>query len=453
MISKSLYFKMLVRILMLLLSSLAAGLLYSLEKEFWALACFFLSLLLGANLLYFVNTINRRLYYFFEAVSNEDTSITFPKSSDHLIQDLNDSLAKVNLKIQKVRMEAMEQEHYFQALLEHAATGMMTFNDKGFILHSNKQLKELIGVQVLTHINQLQRIAPGLYQATQSVALQETCLVNLTAAQSNKSNKQLLLRSNSFVKHGEKLTLLSVQDIQNQLDEKELDAWQKLIRVMMHEVMNSITPIHSLSDSLSQFYLKEGRKIRIDELSEQVLDSTIQGLAVISEQGKGLISFVESYRQLTQLPQPDMRPLVLKDLLNSVGILAASLDEAVQAKLHIESAKDIQILGDSNLLSKVLINIIKNAFEARGTKAQVQVGVQVEKQPDGMVEIHITDDGIGIAQELLDKIFVPFFTTKSQGSGIGLNLCRQIIHMHGGSIKVNSKPQEGTELILRVKGV
>ncbi|WP_346857285.1 ATP-binding protein [uncultured Draconibacterium sp.] len=448
MISKNLYLQILVRVLILVASALFLGWTIFEEKAYILASIPAIFLLISTfNLLYFLNRINRRIFYFFDAIKNEDSTLSFPKNSNNkIINDLNTSLVKVNKQIQQIHIENRQQEQYFQALLEHAATGMFTFNKKGFILHSNNLAKQLFAVDVLTHVNQLRRIDNKLYQMVKDIRPSEQRLITLNT---KRGIIQMLLKSNSFIADKEELMLISVHDIKNELDEKELDSWRKLIRVMMHEIMNSITPITSLSESLAGYFYSEGKLKSPEQINEKTIDTTIRGLEVIREQGKVLISFVESYRKLTRLPLPEKKIFQVKNLLDNMRILSSSFDGADHIALSCEVQPDsLEILADEKQISQVLINLVKNAFQSNAENVNATVKIIAHIEENGRPEIKVIDNGPGIPDDLMDKIFVPFFTTKDAGSGIGLSISRQIMQMHGGSLKIVSNPHKSTQAIL-----
>jgi nitrogen fixation/metabolism regulation signal transduction histidine kinase len=448
MISKNLYLQIIVRVLLLVLSALFLGWTIFEQKAYvLALIPALILLFTSINLIYYLNKINRRIFYFFDAIRNEDSTLSFPKNmGNKIIRDLNENMVKVNKQIQQIHVENRQQEQYFQALLEHAATGMFTFNNKGFILHSNKLVKRLFEVDVLTHINQLKRINLKLYQMVKDIQPSEQRLI---ALQNKTGITQLLIKSNSFISDQEELMLLSVHDIKNELDEKELDSWRKLIRVMMHEIMNSITPITSLSESLAGYFYHNNSIKSPEQINEKTIATTIRGLEVIREQGKGLISFVESYRKLTRLPKPVKKVFPIKNLIDHIRILSASFGNAEHIKISCEvKPEELEIFADEKQVSQVLVNLVKNAFQANADNPNALIKITVKLDEGGRPEIKVMDNGPGISEDVLDKIFIPFFTTKENGSGIGLSLSRQIMQMHGGSLKVNSTPGKITSAIL-----
>ncbi|MCY1719280.1 ATP-binding protein [Prolixibacteraceae bacterium Z1-6] len=448
MISKSLYLKIVLRVLLILVAALFLGWTIFEQKAYILSFIPAIILLIATiNLIHFLNRINRRIFYFFDAIKNEDSTLSFPNNlNNKIIKDLNKSLEKVNQQIQQIHIENRQQEQYFQALLEHAATGMFTFNKKGFILHSNHHMKRLFSVDVLTHLNQLERIDKKLYHTIKYIQPSEQRLVTV---HNNQGVIQLLIKSNSFISDQEELMLISVHDIKNQLDEQELDSWRKLIRVMMHEIMNSITPITSLSESLAGYFYADGNLKKPEDINEKTISTTIRGLEVIREQGKGLISFVESYRKLTRLPQPNKKVFPIKNLVDNIRILSGSFENAEKIKMNCEvHPQELEIVADEKQISQVLINLVKNAYQANDNNENAQVTIKASMNPEGRAEIKVSDNGPGISADLMDKIFVPFFTTKEAGSGIGLSISRQIMQMHGGSLKIISSPGKRTIAIL-----
>jgi len=448
MISKNLYLQIVLRVLLVVAAALILGWTIF-EKKTFAFAIFPSLLLLFAtlNLISFLNRTNRRIFYFFEAIKNEDATLSFPLSSKNkIINDLTQSLIKTNKKIRQIYRESQQQEQYFQALLEHAATGMFTFDKKGFILHSNKLTKQLFGLDVLTHINQLQRVNNKLFQTVKDIHPNEQRLITLR----NKNGIiQLLIKSNSFISNCEELMLLSIHDIKNQLDEKELESWRKLIRVMMHEIMNSITPVTSLSESLVSHFHREGEAKTPEQIDEKIIKTTIRGLEVIREQGKSLINFVDSYRKITRIPPPEKKVFPAKNLIDNICLLSSSFENAGQTKITSQiTPKEMELHADEKQISQVLINLIKNAVQANENNPEAKVKITASLTANRRPEIKVTDNGPGIPEELMDKIFVPFFTTKESGSGIGLSISRQIMQLHGGRLKIESIPNKVTTAVL-----
>jgi nitrogen fixation/metabolism regulation signal transduction histidine kinase len=353
---------------------------------------------------------------------------------------------KVNYQIQQLKIANRQQEQYFGTLLEHLATGIITYNDKGFILHANSSAKKLLSIDVLTHLQQIERKDARLFEAISRIKPFERRLLAISA---EGSEIQLSLKATSFRTNSDELVILSIQDIKNELDEKEIDSWMKLIRVLMHEIMNSITPITSLSESLSNIYSIEGQPVSPGKVNAKTIATTLQGLNVIKEQGKGLMSFVESYRKLTRVPEPVKKLFKVSELMSRVQILYNSLELSERSELTISLANpELEIFADQNLISQVLINLLKNALEANENNADAKIRIVISETLNNHPDICVIDNGPGISAENLDEIFVPFFTTRQNGSGIGLSVSRQIMKAHGGNLKVKSVPDKETVFCL-----
>jgi two-component system, NtrC family, nitrogen regulation sensor histidine kinase NtrY len=448
MISKNLYISLITRVLILIALSLLLGYFVFVGQSLRISIIIFVAIvLLSVSLIHFLNTTNRKIKFFFDSVRNDDSSLTFPGDIKGMAFDeLYTSMNRVNRQIQLLKIENRQQEQYFQTLIEHLAAGIITYDDKGHILHANSSAKRLLSTEVLTHLNQIDRIDHKLFLTICSIKPSERGLI---AIKSEHGEIQLSLKATSLEKNGNELIILSVQDIKNELDEKELDSWMKLIRVLMHEIMNSITPITSLSESLSQLYSPEGAPVLPDQVTSKFISTTLQGLNVIKDQGKGLMSFVESYRKLTRVPDPVKRNFMLTDLFDRVRILYESLEKSSNTELIISlKDKNAGLYADQNLISQVLINLLKNALEANENNPDGRIILSSSTAVNQHPEICVTDNGPGISEENLDEIFVPFFTTRQKGSGIGLSVSRQIMKVHGGNLKVRSVPGKETVFCL-----
>jgi len=392
---------------------------------------------LTVNLISYLNITNRKIRFFFDSVRNDDSNLFFPfEITNTSLSSLYQSMNKVNNQIQQLKMENSRQEQYFRTLLEHLAAGIITYDANGFILHANSSAKKLLSVEVLTHLQQIERIDRKLFDAINSIKPYERKLIAFT---DEKGEIQLSLKATSFKTNENELVILSIQDIKNELDEKEIESWMKLIRVLMHEIMNSITPITSLSESLSNIYSVDGSPVKPEQVNVKTIATTLQGLNVIKEQGKGLMSFVESYRKLTRVPEPEKKYFKVSDLFSRVKILYNSLDNSANCKLSVILANpSLEIFADQNLISQVLINLLKNAVEANENNRAAIIKISANEGSDNHHEICVIDNGPGIPEENIDEIFVPFFTTRQNGSGIGLSISRQIMRVHGGNLKVRS---------------
>jgi two-component system, NtrC family, nitrogen regulation sensor histidine kinase NtrY len=444
MISRNLYLNIIFRVLIIVMLSILLGYLIIKDNSFrFILLCCFLIIILTVNLISYLNITNRKIRFFFDSVRNDDSNLSFPADSNNkTFSELHKSMNRVNKQIQNLKIENKNQEQFFQILLEHIATGIITFNEKGFIMHANSSARRLLSAGVLTHLRQIEQIDRKLFQTIKSIKPSER---NLVAIETREGEIQLSIKAASFKTNENDLIILSIEDIKNELEEKELDSWLKLIRVLTHEIMNSITPITSLSESLSDIYFRDGHPVLPDEITDKKIATTLQGLNVIKEQGKGLRSFVESYRKLTRIPDPEREHFRVSDLLNRMAILYNTLDNSHTTEIMVSVKNDDLVLfADQNLISQVLLNLVKNALEANENNPGGLIMVVAEYDNNFHPQICVIDNGPGISEESLDKIFIPFFTTRQKGSGIGLSISKQIMRAHGGNLKVRSVPGHET---------
>jgi two-component system nitrogen regulation sensor histidine kinase NtrY len=448
MISKSFYFNILARILLIVILTIFLGYFIFVGKSLRiSIIGFLVITLLTVSLVAYVNTTNKKIKYFFDSVRNEDSNLSFPvEEKNRIVREIYSNMMRVNDQIQQLKINNFNQEQYFRTLIEHLGIGIITFNNRGFILHSNSFAKRILAADVLTHIKQIERTDRRLYRTIKNIKPLERRLIPLNT---ERGEIQLSLKATSFRTNEDELVILSIQDIKNELDEKEVESWMKLIRILMHEIMNSITPITSLSESLSTIYSREGTPVSPENLNSKAISATLQGLNVIKEQGKSLLSFVDSYRKLTRVPEPDKKLFEVADLMNRIKVLYSSLDKSDKIDLAVTLKEpDLKIFADKNLISQVLLNLVRNALEAidgnRDGKISIVAGLDSNQHP----EICVIDNGPGIPEENIDEIFVPFFTTRQSGSGIGLSISRQIMRVHGGNLTVRSLPGRETVFCL-----
>ena len=381
------------------------------------------------------NRVPEKISYFFNAIENEDSTLLFSEDIQHkATKELNMSLNRVNRLIQEVKLRNREQEQYYSMLLEQVVTGIVVVNENGNILQANSSAKELLNYQSLTHIEQLKRVDENLHLAF--LRLRQESAHQFVKVVHRNTVTQLSLQATTFKDHEKILRIISIHDISNELDAKEIESWQKLIRELTHEIMNSITPITSLSETLLKYYIPSGKPI-----DEKTVANTVKGLEVINERGVGLIRFVESYRKLTKLSQPILKPIVLKNFIEHLLLLLESEPNFHRISFHVETGTpDLQVEADEAQLSQVFINIVKNAIQAVENVAEPHITIRTRSIENGRNEIQVIDNGPGIPAEIMEQIFIPFFTTKENGSGIGLSLSRQIMKNHGGNIDVVSSP-------------
>lgn len=431
-------------IYIILLIALSGLLFMQLLAHSWYAVLLFLGVLwVVYRILKLFNRIPERISYFFNAIENEDSTLHFPKNINHIpTKEMNMSLNRVNSLIQEIKFKNREQEQYYSMLLEQVATGIVVINSNGNILQANSGVKRLLNYKTLFHIEQLKRVDVNLYEAF--YLLKEDSSHEFVKLNHSNATIQLSLRATTFISQQETLRIISVHDISNELDAKEVESWMKLIKVLTHEIMNSITPITSLSETLLNYYT-----LQVEPINNKIIANTIHGLEVINERGAGLIRFVESYRKLTKLSKPILESIELKKLIEHLLLLMENELNFYRITFDVQIEEGCSIEADRTQMSQVFINLIKNAMQAVESVSTPKISITASKMANKRCEIKVIDNGVGIEAALIDQIFIPFFTTKENGSGIGLSLTKQILKNHGGTIELISSPGN-TQFVLYI---
>lgn len=436
---------------LLLFAVVAALIPWCLQQFSWlyTLTLFLLLIFLTRNLILFVNGVNRKLAFFFDAIKNEDHTLRFPETvEDKSLRHLHKSLNRVNQIIREIRIRNEHNQRFFMEFMKHSATGLMAVDEKGFIEIINGKALEFCGLSYVSHINRIGQSNKTLYDALIGIQAGQSLSVKWPGQQ---EIRQISLKM-VFLKFGEKnYRIYSLYDIKAELEDNELDTWQKLIRILTHEIMNSIAPITSLSNTLSKFYTKNGQPVSVQEITQKEINDTIQALAVIEERGEGLIQFVDSYRKLTKIPAPKFKPVNIKEWTRNIELLSGKrMEDEKIAFSVIHQHKSESFYADEKLLTQVIINLLNNAADAVASVKHKKINIHISDTPEGMLKISITDNGSGFSAAELENLFIPFYTTKENGTGIGLSLSRQIMRLHKGSISARSIPGKETtfELVI-----
>ncbi len=438
MVSRYIYLQLILRISFITLTALASAFFFF--RDQFLLSFFFFTILFLQTLflIRYVNHTNRKIAYFFEAVKNEDFTLRFPEKLNlKSLEELNHSLNMLNSMIQEIYVKKLAQEQYYQQILKAADIGILTINAKGHILFANPRIEELLNYRPLNHIKQLNLVDEKLYNLFSELRPFERRLIQLS---NERGKKQIALKSTQINLNQSDLLLVVAQDIQQELDEKETDSWVRLIRVLTHEIMNTITPITSISESILKYYKTADGQPSPEPPGEGQLQNIIKGLEVIRGQGIDLMQFVKSYRSFLSLPPPDKSFVPAQRLLEKVAVLMAQENKQDKIRIDISSLpKELELFIDEKQISQVLINLCKNALQSLEDHETGLIRIVASQNEQNRKFIRVSDNGPGIPAELLDQIFVPFFTTKKTGTGIGLSLSKQILHLHGGSLSVESQ--------------
>lgn len=394
----------------------------------------------------FVSQTNRKLTRFLESVKYSDFISGF--NSDNKLgksfKDLNIAFNEVLEAFRKARSEKEEHNQYLNTVVQQVRTGILSYDAEGNVQLINTNAKRFMGVTSIKNIRELISSNPKLYHAINSVEPGKSELYK------GGNDIHLTVQATELRIRGTEVKLITLQNIQPELQQQELEAWQNLTRVLRHEIMNSITPISSLTSTLREILDQDmEKKDNHYELKEEGADDLREGLSTIENRSRGLIKFIDAYREYTSLPKPVLTTILLKDLIENVAQLLKTELKKTSVDFRYEChAAYITIQVDVEMIEQVLINLLKNAIEALHETENPQLRL-IGRLDDGVVKIEVIDNGPGIIKEALEHIFVPFYTTKRTGSGIGLSLSRQIMQMHNGSITVVSEPDVKTTFTLR----
>jgi nitrogen fixation/metabolism regulation signal transduction histidine kinase len=394
----------------------------------------------------YVNQTNRKLTRFLESVKYSDfiSGFTSDNKLGRSFKDLNIAFNEVLEAFRKARGEKEEQGQYLNTVVQQVRTGIVSFDVEGNVQLINANAKKFMNVTNIKNIRELIPLNPKLYHAINTVEPGKSELYK------GPNEVYLTIQATEMRIRGMDVKLITLQNIQPELQKQELEAWQNLTRVLRHEIMNSITPISSLTSTLREILDHEmEKKAAHYELKEEGADDLREGLATIENRSKGLIKFIDAYREYTSLPKPRFATVRLKDLIEHVASLMRT--ELRKTRVQFEfrcNSEYLTIQADVELIEQVLINLLKNAIEALAETESPKLEL-IGRYDETSVLIEVIDNGPGIIKEALEHIFVPFYTTKRTGSGIGLSLSRQIMQMHNGSLNVESEPDVKTVFTLR----
>ncbi|MDA3953526.1 MAG: ATP-binding protein [Bacteroidales bacterium] len=444
MLYKKLFFQIIFRVSLILANTLLLAYLFFHEKYIATQINLFLLLFIqGGLLVYYLNKTNRDLSHFFSSVLNQDSTIVFNQEENIKTNStLHKKLNEVNKIIEQARIEKIGQYEYLKQVVEHVGIGILSFNENLHVEFFNPAGKDILKVSKLKSISELDKVYQGLSHKLNSLKPNNQQLINIRNSNINLELSTKLVE----LKIGSKtIKLLAFQNIQSELDKKEVESWQKIIRVLTHEIMNSVSPIDSATTSISRLYKINNAAIKPSDIDEEIISKTIKGIDIIQQRSKGMLNFVQNFRDLTLLPEPRKEEIKVLDLFHTVEILFIKDIEECSIEFKTNSSpKQLTIFADKSQIEQVLINLVKNSIESlRGIK-NPQLAISSFKNDKNKSVIAVTDNGPGISTEIQDNIFTPFFTTKENGSGIGLSLSRQIMQLHDGKITVQSEPNVKT---------
>ena len=396
------------------------------------------------SLIRYVDRTNRELAGFLESIRYSEFTRTFQISDrGSSFDELNAAFNDVMKDFQQVRSEREEHFHYLQSIVQSIDVSILAYQRDGTVEMINPAAKKLFQVNNLRNINTLRPLSEKLANTLLSINPGENKLVKV---QDEEDILQLAIFATEFKVKDKVILLSTIKNIQNVLEEQETAAWQKLIRVLTHEIMNSIAPISSLSSTVETMvrpYTK-GEK-DMPDMDLGTIEEIQGALQTINKRSTGLMNFVETYRSLARIPEPNFGEVKMQELIQNVHTLMKKEAEKKDITLTATMEPDtIEVQIDEQLIEQVLINLIKNSMQAFGGSKKGRIQIKGFYNKRGRPTIQVIDNGQGILDDVIDKVFIPFFTTKRSGSGIGLSLSRQILRLHGGTITAKSIPNEET---------
>ena len=422
--------RLLLLVMMLVAVSMLMGWLVTSGRDGYILPVAVLVVVLAWRLVNVYRRIVRNLDFIFGAVRNNDFSFRFvenPLRTEHSV--VNHSLNRIKEVLDEAKMKALEKERYFEAVIECANVGIVILLENGAVVQNNSKALKLLGVPVLGHVGRLQGVSQSLAETLLKIAPMEKRSVSF----STESGEVNLLLSCSVMKYeGQELRIVSIEDINRELDMQEGLAWEKLTRILTHEIMNSLAPVTSISGTLLN-----------SKGNAEVLQ---QGLETIHGTSDRLMKFVDSFRSVTRIPLPKKEPFYLLELFNEAVPLIAPGD--IRLVLAVDP-KDTMIYADRVQLQQVVVNLLKNAVEACSLRdGERWIELRSHIAPDERVHIEISNNGGAIPADVAENIFTPFFTTKCDGSGIGLAVSKQIIRLHGGTLSLSQNSNDRVTFLI-----
>jgi nitrogen fixation/metabolism regulation signal transduction histidine kinase len=440
MVSKKFYVNLIIRLSFISITCLL------LCSSFFVFPNYSVIIILGALFIFqiawlirYLNIINRKLESFFLFyLSGEVANLKNPNKKNDEFEPLHTWFNLLNEKLEQSRIKTEIQNNYFKTIVDETAVGLISFKEDGSVELFNEAAKKIFGIQVLRNLRKLNSIREGFSDMLISLESNDRKLITIIL---EGELIQLATKKVKFRTGNEVLHLVSFQNIKPELEEKEIESWQKLIRVLTHEIMNSMTPIVTLVGTIIKFFRDSitGHVKEPSEITGPAMQKTVKGLGLIDSRGQGLIHFVQNYRNITHLPKPQFQLVSVRDLFQRIQLLFEHDLERQNYRLTINTHPSLFINADGKLLEQVIINLVKNAMEAIDGRPEPEISLNAWSVQEQTI-IEVRDNGNGIPQDIIEDIFVPFFTTKQQGSGIGLSLSRQIIRLHGGSMTVQSEP-------------
>jgi nitrogen fixation/metabolism regulation signal transduction histidine kinase len=403
--------------------------------------------LMASELWYFINRSNREVTRFLDALRHADFSQRFAlRGLGSGFDELGETLDAVLERQQAEREQGETANRRLRALIEHIPVPLLTVHTDQSITLQNNAARRLFGAGKVTRLPDLLRFGAGFHSAILEAVPGHRELVTFTV---EDIEYRLTMATTEIVIGGQAERLVSLQDIQTELDQTQAEAWQDLVKVLTHEIMNSITPITSLATTAGELVEDLQEKSDRGEPPGEDLDDLRDAVRTVARRSGSLLQFVESYRQITRLAPPERRRIRLEELFDSAARLAGAEwpDSTSRLDWSVEPP-GLDVFADRDLLEPVLLNLLRNAWQATAKVENPSIRMRARLNRRGHVTVVVSDNGPGVPEELSRKVFVPFFTTRKGGSGVGLALARQVMIAHKGFIRLDHNESGGARFTL-----
>jgi len=446
MVYRRLYINIIIRVLLIIVTSIwFAFVVIGPFKVYTLIVVISLIAIQGYLLIILLNSFNKEVYSYFASLKDSGSSVHFKlKKGDG--NELYQLINEVGALISNARIDKEKQFQYLNFIVDNIPIGIIIVGDEGNIILSNNSINRILGIQSIKNLSILEGIVPQIFLIVKNLKVGETELIRMKI---DGEFMKILVGLTDFKIGEEQIHLYTFQDVKRELDENEIHTWQKLIRVLNHELMNSITPITTLTLAIRKCLTEDHKIISSNQIDSETIKDVLRNAELIEERSKGLIQFINNYRNLTSIKKLDISDFEIESLLISVKYLFGNEIQLKNVEFTVDvNPLQLSISADKKLLEQVMINLVKNAIEALDNCPKPTLKIQAYKDSMDRTIISVSDNGIGIDESIMDDIFVPFYTTKKEGSGVGLSFSKQVMRMHGGDLIVYSEQGKGSTFVL-----
>lgn len=447
MVYKNFYFQLIGRIIPISLNILWVSIaIQDMNRVYTLIVAISLVIIQIVAFVHYFNKTNRNLTNYFSSLLSKDFSQSLTRQPIKSLSDLNMITEGIKELIRSSVIEKENHYNYLQHVVSHIETGLISATSEGKILLMNNAAKKLFNILPSAEISQINNLPKEITSILKQIKNDRQLSLSLNR---NTEKVPVLVRKTTFILNEQEVFIVTFQNIKNAMEEKELESWQKLISILSHEIMNSMTPITTLTHAIKKSIEVEAENLKNSQIQNSTIEDILSNTNTIEKRSLGLIDFVNNYRNLTKVKSIQVENFNIGHLFkNVIDLFKPEFDKLnIKHEIKIE-LENHMVSADFKLLEQVLINLIKNALESFSNTEDKQIQFKVFFENESNF-IQISDNGCGISKEQMDQIFIPFYTTKTNGSGIGLSLSRQIMRLHGGDISIRSEEDKGTIVTLR----